>query len=380
MEEIKNSPKKATGTEKKVAEIKTPELLDMLKAGSHFGHKTSAWNPKMKKYIYEKRNGVHIIDLIQTQKLLKEALEELSKVVDRGNVLIIGTKGQAASIVEKMALETGAFYINKRWPGGLFTNFDIVKKSVNKLLKMEENLASGGENLVKKEILLMERDVERLNKLYKGIKFMDELPKMIIVVDSKVEKNAIKEAKIAGIPVVALIDTNCDPDSVDFPIPANDDSIKSISLFVDTFGEVIKKGIKADSLKSLRKNHDATMKSLQDTYTEEVERKKKMEEEERLRLKRLREGVESTPKMGGIVRVVKKEKDIEAEIAAAEEVKAQSDSKSISELGLSSSIEKNLQEAGINTVSDIVSKTKEDLMEVKGIGEKTAEKILESIK
>lgn len=187
----------------------------------------------MKKYIYETRNGIHIIDLIKTRKLLKDALKSLSEVVDKGNVLIVGTKGQAAGLIEKSALESGAYYITKRWPGGLFTNFDYIKKSTQTLVKMEEQLAAGGIGLVKKERLLMERQVQRMNKIYEGIKFMDELPKMLIVIDSKVEKNTIKEAIISDIPVLALIDTNCDPDLVDYPIPANDDSIKSINLFVD---------------------------------------------------------------------------------------------------------------------------------------------------
>lgn len=383
MEKTKKVSKKVatpkTETVKKSLNVEIPELLTFLQAGSHFGHKGSAWNPKMKKFIYETRNGVHIIDLVKTRKLLTKALEELNSVVDKGNVLIIGTKGQAAGLIEKSAIDSGAFYVTKRWPGGLFTNFDHIKKSIQSLVKMEENLVSGGGDLVKKEILQMEREVERMNKVYEGIKFMDELPKMLIVVDSKVEKNAIKEARIAGIPVLALIDTNCDPDLIDYPIPANDDSIKSISLFVSLFEQVIKGGKKSEALRALRTNHEANLKNLKARFIEEKERQEKMEEEDRLRMKTMREG-KAEVQTSGVVRVVKKEKNIDEEYAAAEAVKAESNSRKISDLGLPTRAENALSEAGITTVEDLSGKGKDDLINIKGIGEKAAEEILKAIK
>ena len=366
-------------TEKKSLNVEIPDLLTFLQAGAHFGHKGSAWNPKMKKYIYETRNGIHIIDLIKTRELLKKTLTVLNDVVDKGNVLIVGTKGQAAGLVEQAAKEAGAFYVTKRWPGGLFTNFEHIRKSIQELVKMEEELSSGGVNLVKKEVLLMERQVERMNKIYEGMKFMDELPKMLIVIDSKVEKNAIKEAKIAGVPVLALIDTNCDPDLVEYPIPANDDSIKSISLFISLFSDVIKKGKKSESLRSLRVNHEANLKNLKAKYLDEKERQEKMEEEERLRMKAMREG-KTDVQTTGVVRVVKKEKNIEEEFAAAEAAKAESNSRKIQDLGLSARVEKALLSAGVETVENLTGKTKEDLISIKGIGEKAAEEILKAIK
>lgn len=383
MEEVKKVSKQVstpkTETEKKSLNVEIPELLTFLQAGAHFGHKGSAWNPKMKKYIYETRNGVHIIDLVKTRSLLKDALEELNTVVDKGNVLIVGTKGQAAGLVEEVAKESGAFYVTKRWPGGLFTNFEHMKKSIQGLVKMEEELASGAQDLVKKEVLLMEREVERMNKVYEGIKFMDELPKMVIVIDSKVEKNAIKEAKIAGIPILALVDTNCDPELVEYPVPANDDSIKSVSLFMSLFGQVIKGGKKPESLKALRLNHEANLKNLKAKFLNEKERQEKMEEEDRLRMRAMREG-KADVQTTGVVRVVKKEKNIEEEYAAAEAVKAESDSRKIEDLGLSVRIQKALNDAGIKTVQGLIGKTKEDLIEIKGIGEKAAEEILKAIK
>ena len=343
MTEVKETVSKKTETKNKSFQV--PELLDLLKAGCHFGHKKSAWNPRMKKYIYEERNGIHIIDLVKTREILESTLLELSKFAERGNILIVGTKGQAASIVQKIAEENGMFYINKRWMGGLFTNYDGIKKSVQGLIKMEEDLAGGLENLVKKERLLIERDVERLNRIYQGIKFMDKVPEAVIVVDSQVEKNAIKEARTVGIPIIALIDTNCNPDIIDYPIPANDDSIKSISLFVNLFGEVVGKSKKSLSLISLRRDHQAKLERIAREYKEEKERREKMEEQERERMKALREGKIKAESVGSVVRVVKKEKDIDAEIKAAEEEKE--GSISIEDLGLTSRTVKSLKDSKI---------------------------------
>ena len=383
MEKTKEVSKKVetpkAETVKKSYKTEIPELLTFLQAGAHFGHKHSAWNPKMKKYIYEVRNGIHIIDIVKSRKMLTQALDELAEVVDKGNVLIVGTKGQAAGIIEKMAKEVGAFYVTKRWPGGLFTNFEAIKGSIQTLVKMEEKLASGGEGLVKKEVLLMEKDVERLNKVYEGIKFMDELPKFLIVIDSMVEKNAINEARIAGVPIIALIDTNCDPDLVEYPVPANDDSLKSIDLFVNLFGQVVKQGKKSEGLVALRKNHKANLESMRVRFTQEKERQEKMEADERLRMKAMREG-KATVATTGVVRVLKKEKNLDEEYAAAEAVKAEVNSKKIEDIGLSARIEKALNVAGFKTLDDLVGKSKEELLEIDGIGEKAVEEILKSIK
>lgn len=366
-----------TKTQNKVSNVKLPEIIDLLKAGCHFGHKKSAWNPRMKQYIYEERNGIHIIDLVKTQELLESTVKSLADLCEKGNILIVGTKGQAASIVENIALEKGAFYVNKRWPGGLFTNFDTVKKSIQGLVKTEESIAKGGEDMVKKERLQAQAEIIKLNQIYKGIKFMDKLPAALVVVDSKVEKLAIKEARIAGVPIVALVDTNSNPDLIDYPIPANDDSLKSISLLMNILGEVIGESKKSEAVVALRKNHEANLAMYSKQYADEKARQAKMEEEDRERMRALREGKVAETK-GTVVRVVKK--DISAEIAAAEEVKKQADSKSIEDLGLSARTVKALNEGGIKTVSDLSGKTKEDLVEIKGIGEKAAADILKALK
>lgn len=366
-------------TETKNISLPMPELLDLLKAGAHFGHKKSAWNPRMEEYIYEERNGIHIIDLVKTMENLKVALEKLQSYANRGNILIVGTKGQAATIVEEVAKKNGMFYINRRWPGGLFTNFDVIKKSVNSLIKMEEQIARGAQGLVKKEVLLLKRDAERLNKMYEGVKFMEKLPEAIIVIDSKVEENAIREANNVGIPIIGLIDTNCDPDLLDYPIPANDDSLKSLSLFVELFGKAVKGTKAAQALVTLRTENSAMLAKLEVVAAEEKERKAKMEAEDRERMKALREGKVGVGS-GSVVRVVKKEKDIDAEIKQAEKVKKEEDKKSMEDLGLSARIIKALESNGVKSVVELKKMSKDELLTLKGIGEKAVKDIQKAIK
>ena len=367
-------------TETKNKSFQMPELLDLLKVGAHFGHKKSAWDPRMEKYIYEVRNGIHIIDLVKTLDMLEEALTKLEGFANKGNILIVGTKGQAATIVEEVAKKSGMFYVNRRWPGGLFTNFDGIKKSVQSLVKMEEEIARGGQGLVKKEILLLQRDAERLNRMYNGIKFMDKLPEAVIVIDSEVEKNAIKEARNMHIPIISLIDTNSNPDIIDYPIPANDDSLKSISLFVNLFGEVVSKSKNSLSVISLRRDNEAMLAKLAKDAQEEKERQAKMEAEDRERMKALREGKVSASASASVIRVVKKEKDIDAEIKKAEEVKEKEDKKGMDDLGLSARIVKALEEAGIKSVSALKEMSKDELLEIKGVGEKAVKDIQKAIK
>ncbi len=376
MTEVKKKVSEKTETKNKSFQV--PEIIDLLKVGVHFGHKKSTWHPKMEEYIYEVRNGIHIIDLVKTREILKEVLAKLDKFSKNGNVLIVGTKGQAASVVQNTAEENGMFYINRRWMGGLFTNFNTIKKSVHELIKMEEQLASGLEGYVKKERLLLERDIDRLNRIYKGIKFMEKIPEVVIVIDSQMENNAIKEAQKMGVPIIALIDTNCNPDLIDYPIPANDDSIKSISLFVKLFGDVVGKSKKSLAVISLRRDHEAKLERIKREYEEEKARREKMEEQERERMRALREGKISVKEAGSVVRVVKKKKNIEADVKAAEEVKKSTTS--IEELKLSTRTENALKDAKIKTVRDLKKMSKEDLKEVKGIGPKSVEEIQKAIK
>ncbi len=209
---------------------------------------------------------------------------------------------------------------------------------------------------------------------------MDKLPEAVVVIDTKVEKNAIKEARSMNIPIIAILDTNCNPDLVDYPIPANDDSLKSVSLLVNLLGDVVGKSKKSLSVVSLRRDQEALLSKWTKDFEEEKMRMAKMEEEERERMKALREGKIKAENTGSVVRVVKKEKDISAEIEAAEKVKEEEDNKGLEDLGLSSRIVKALLDAGITTVAKVKSTPKEELLSVKGIGAKAVDEILKAIK
>lgn len=284
-------------------EVKLPSLQELLEVGAHFGHKKSRWNPLMKKYIFDTREGIHIIDLTQTLDLLKEAVEFLHSASKKGMILLVGSKGQAATLIKNAGNDHGAFYISRRWPGGLLTNFKSVRKSIRRMMEMEDNIASHQGYETKKERLVMIRDLERLSRLYEGIRFMDEMPSAMVVIDTRIEKNAIMEANKLGIPVVGLIDTNCNPSLIDYPVPANDDAISSIELFVN----VIVQGFTSSpsSAKLIGKRNDRISKldkMTRDAEAEE-ERLRREEEMERQRIKDMKEG----KKVGSdVVRIVRK--------------------------------------------------------------------------
>ncbi len=211
----------------------TTELIkQLLEAGVHFGHQTKRWNPKMKSYIFGEKSGIYIIDLQKTETFLNQAREFVSEVVAQGRpVLFVGTKKQAQEVIEEEAKRCGAFYVNHRWLGGLLTNFQTIKKSIRRYKEIEQMEKDGiFENLTKKEIAALTKEREKLIKNLSGVIEMDRLPGALFVVDSKKEETAVLEAKRLGIPIVALIDTNCDPDLITYPIPGNDDAIKSIRL------------------------------------------------------------------------------------------------------------------------------------------------------
>jgi small subunit ribosomal protein S2 len=213
--------------------LTTTELIkQLLEAGVHFGHQTKRWNPKMKSYIFGEKSGIYIIDLQKTETFLNQAREFISEVVAQGKpVLFVGTKKQAQEVIEEEAKRCGAFYVNHRWLGGLLTNFQTIKKSIRRYKEIEQMEKDGiFENLTKKEIAALTKEREKLIKNLSGVIEMDRLPGALFVVDSKKEETAVLEAKRLGIPIVALIDTNCDPDLITYPIPGNDDAIKSIRL------------------------------------------------------------------------------------------------------------------------------------------------------
>ena len=208
-------------------------IEELINAGAHFGHPASKWNPKYKKYISSIKNGIHIINLEITLKKLDGVIKELSKIVSTGgNILFVGTKSQAKDAIQSSADHCSMYYITERWLGGTLTNYSTIKKSIRRLKLLEKDSSSIYESLTKKEKSSLEREKLRLADLHRGIKDMRHLPSAIFVVDAKHEKIAISEAKCLGIPTFGIVDTNTDPNIVDFPIPANDDSIKTIQLIL----------------------------------------------------------------------------------------------------------------------------------------------------
>ena len=222
----------------------TITMKELLEAGVHFGHQTKRWNPKMKEYIFGERNGIYIIDLQKTLKMFKEASKFVQELAADGKiVLFVGTKRQAQDAIAEEATKCGGFYINQRWLGGLLTNWVTVQKSVKRLKELDEMATDGRyELLPKKEVIKLERERKHLQANLAGIKNMSRLPDAIFVIDSNKEQIAVREARKLGIPVVAVVDTNCDPSEVDYVIPGNDDALRAIRLFTSKISESIAEG------------------------------------------------------------------------------------------------------------------------------------------
>lgn len=210
-----------------------------LEAGLHFGHQVSRWNPKNKKYIFGEKNGIHIIDVSQTTEHLNTALAFLEEASKKGDILFVGTKKQAQDIIKDVARSAGMPYVISRWPGGLLTNYNVVKARIRKMDDILKAFTDGIENRTKKELVLMKKELKKLERLFGGLRVMDKRPVALFVIDAKYEINAVREAKKLGIPVVAILDTNADPDLIDYIIPGNDDAIKSIKLICEYVKEVV---------------------------------------------------------------------------------------------------------------------------------------------
>jgi small subunit ribosomal protein S2 len=221
-------------------------MKNLLEAGVHFGHQTRKWNPKMAPYVFTARNGIHIIDLQKTVQKAKEAYDALRKQTAKGKkVLFVGTKKQARGAIEREAKRCNMFYVSNRWLGGLLTNWNTVKKSISRLKKLElmfETNSIDQEAKTKKEQLGLQRELDKLKKTLGGIKDMNTIPDILFVIDPKKEEIAVKEAKSLGLKVFAVIDTNCDPEMIDYAIPGNDDAIRAISLFLETMSNAVLEG------------------------------------------------------------------------------------------------------------------------------------------
>lgn len=234
-------------------------IKQLLEAGVHFGHHTRRWNPKMAEYIFMERNGIYIIDLQKTVKKFEEAymyVRELSG--EGGTLLFVGTKKQAADTIKDEAERCGMYYVNVRWPGGMLTNFKTIRKSINRLNNLEKMRADGTFDLLpKKEAAAKQKEIFDLEKNYGGIKSMETLPSAVFIVDPRKERNAVLEAKKLGIPVVAIVDTNCDPDDADYIIPGNDDAIRAIKLISSTLADAVIEGRQGEQLEQAKDEAEA---------------------------------------------------------------------------------------------------------------------------
>ena len=225
-------------------------MKQLLEAGVHFGHQTRRWNPKMKEYIFTERNGIYIIDLQKTVKKIDEAYYFIRDLaMEGGTVLFVGTKKQAQESIEQEAKRCEMFYVNQRWLGGMLTNFKTIQSRINKLRKIEKMEADGDFDLLpKKEVIQLKAEQEKLEKNLGGIKEMKKLPSAMFVVDPRKEHIAILEAKALGIPVVAIVDTNCDPDEADYPIPGNDDAIRAVKLIASKIADAVLEGKQGEQM------------------------------------------------------------------------------------------------------------------------------------
>ena len=233
-------------------------MKNLLESGVHFGHQVKRWDPRMKKYIFAERNGIHIINLQMTIAAIKDAYDEVRRVTAAGKtVLFVGTKKQAQQAVQKEAERCGMFYVNNRWLGGMLTNFATIKKSLQRLKKIEKMEIDGTfENLTKKEVAALQKEKAKLEKNLGGIKEMKELPGCIFIIDTHKEQLAVAEARRMGIPIIAVVDTNCNPEGIDYPIPGNDDAIRAISLFTSIIANAVIESDNEAGLKILENLND----------------------------------------------------------------------------------------------------------------------------
>lgn len=301
----------------KSAALKLPTVKDLLEAGAHFGHEVKRWNPRFGEYVYTKRGNFHIVDLDKTLQKLAEALKFLQEVSKDGEIVMIGTKRQARDFVKEAAVRSGTHFIINRWVGGLITNFEVVHKGIKRLQEVEKILGGDITEFSQQQLSILRREWGRLNRLFGGVKTLDKLPEAVVVIDGYYEKVAIREAKRAGIPVVALVDSNTDPTNIDYPVPANDDALKSVRLFTNFFADAILagnqgKGIKHEfkdfervGVKSPSKSSDAlddlesSEQSKEENGENKVEKRKKVAKDKK-----------EVRKKAGKVSKAKKKKDI----------------------------------------------------------------------
>lgn len=299
-------------------------IKKLLEAGVHYGHQTRRWNPKMKKYIYTAKNGIYIIDLTKTKAALEEAYKKLESIVlENGKVLIVGTKDNVKEVVQEEALRSGSFYVTNRWLGGILTNFKTIQPRIKKLKDLEAAEADGSwERLSKKEAIALGKEKDKLAKNLEGIKEMRRLPEAVVIIDPMQEHNAILEAKKLNIPVFAFCDTNADPDGIDYVIPGNDDSTKSVKLLLSVLNDAVveAKGGLAEVAFAKEEGDDATMKDV----IKQVERESALRLAARREMQRERMEREKQRRESFLAKqnAAQKEANVNAKAPEAEEVEA----------------------------------------------------------
>ena len=248
-------------------------MKKLLEAGVHFGHQTRRWNPKMSRYIFTERNGIYIVDLQKTASQIEDAYAMIRDIVaDGGNVLFVGTKKQAQDAIEYEAKRSGQFYVSNRWLGGMLTNFKTIQKSIDKLKRYEQMEEDGTFDLLpKKEVLQYQKEMDRLEKNLGGIKELDRLPDVLFVVDPGEESIAVHEARILGIPVVAIVDTNCDPDLVDLAIPGNDDAIRAVKLITSIMADAVVEANQGSQFDDIEEEDFASNDNEEESKNEEAD-------------------------------------------------------------------------------------------------------------
>ncbi len=254
--------------------VESTLMKSLLEAGVHFGHETKRWNPKMKKYIFGSKNGIYIVDLEKTQSSILKACEFMKNIASSGgNILFVGTKKQAQDIVKEEASRCGMFYVHHRWLGGMLTNFQTIKKSIKRLLDIERMKEDGTmAKLSKKEVSALNKELLKLNKNLEGIRSMEKLPKVIFVIDAKKEDIAVKEAVTLKIPIVALVDTNSDPDKIEYVIPGNDDAIRSIKIITGLMADAILAGKEAFKAGVIKAQEEAEVEAAEEEAGAEDEK------------------------------------------------------------------------------------------------------------
>ena len=312
------------------------DLIQLIKSGAHFGHLTRRWNPKMKPYIFMEKNGIHIIDLKKTQQLIDVAAEKLNQLASEGKtVLFVGTKKQAQAIIDTEAKKCGANWVSERWLGGMLTNFSTIRKSVKRLHNIEKQETDGTfEKITKKEILFLSRERDKLKKVLGGIETMNRLPGALFIVDIRKESIAVNEARKLNIPVFAIVDTNCDPDDIDYVIPANDDAVKTIELITSTMADAILEG-------------EAKLKE---------KKAEEAAERERIKKEREKEKEEEKKKIDAERAARRAEKEKEAAEKKKAEAESKKDEKETKEVKKPVNAEKSADEKKEETVKDEKSK------------------------